>query len=159
MSFTLEQKDIDRLNELRGSFESERSLILPALWMVHNKQGFISTEAIIYLEELLGINAVDINEVASFYAMMNFDEKGKFNIKLCKTLSCELRGNEALLEHIMKRLGLSEINETTKDKLFTISFTECLGYCNEAPCMMINKKQYTNLTNEKVDEILDGLKG
>ncbi len=47
------------------------------------------------------------------------------------------------------------MGETTEDKLFTVEFTACLGCCDEAPAMRINKQTYTSLSKGKVITILE----
>ena len=153
-AFILSEDEIKSLDNLKERYFDKYSLTLPALWIVQKKQGFVSIDSLNYLEKLLDIPAMHFYEVCSFYTMFNLEAKGKYHIKICKTLSCSLRGGKDILNYLKKRLGVS-LKENTKDKLFTLDETECLGYCNEAPAMLCGYRQYKNLDINKVKSIID----
>jgi NADH-quinone oxidoreductase subunit E len=81
---------------------------------------------------------------------------GKYHIQVCSNLSCSLLGSESLIDHLKQKLGIG-VGETTPDKKFTLTTVECLGACEQAPCMMINFDYHGNLNKEKIDNILDNL--
>ncbi len=145
-----------KITDIQGRYEVKRAALIPALHLVCDEYGWISGDACVELAELFEMKPVQVREVASFYSMFPLEETGKYVIKVCKTLSCFIMGAENILEHIQKRLNIG-LNETTKDKKFTLMTFECLGACDKAPVMQINDKQYEHLTIEKVDKILDGL--
>jgi NADH:ubiquinone oxidoreductase subunit E len=95
--------------------------------------------------------------VATFYTMYNRKPVGKYHLQVCRNLSCSLMGAEHLIEHVAGRLGVRP-GETTADGKFTLSTVECLGSCGTAPVMQVNDDYYEDLSEDKVDAILDGLR-
>ena len=151
--FEFTKEELDYLDSLRLRYKDKYSLTMPALWLVQNKEQWISQEAMLYLEKILDIPVMHFYETASFFTMFDLKPRGKYYIKFCITLSCQLRGVDELIKHTEKRLGI-KMGETTSDGLITLGGTECLGYCNESPTMLCNLKQFKSLDESKIDEIL-----
>ena len=151
--FELNGEELAYLESLRKKYKDKYSLTLPALWLVQKRENWVSAEAMLYLEKTLEIPVMHFYETASFFTMFDLAPRGKYYIKFCKTLSCNLRGVKDLIKHTEKRLGI-KMGETTADGLITLGETECLGYCNEAPSLLNNLDQHKNLDEEKIDEIL-----
>lgn len=156
MSFAFNEKNQKKFEELLERYPEKEGLTLPCLWMVQYQEGWISLEAMEFISEQLNLSPMDIYSIASFYTMFNLKPIGKYHIQLCKTLSCMLNGSESLLSHLENKLNISS-GQTTKDGLFTISEVECLGNCGGAPCISLNDEYFSNLTAEKLDNLLDGL--
>ena len=109
--------------------------------------------------DYLGLPEIAVYEVASFYSMFELDKKAaaKYSISVCTNVSCMLCGSDQILEHVEKKLGI-KLGESTPDgKFFLKMEEECLAACSSAPMMQINHVYHTDLTPQKVDEILDGL--
>lgn len=154
--FTFNEKNEKKFQELLTKYPDKASLSLPSLWMVQYQEGWISEDAMIYLADKLDTTPMDIQSIASFYTMFNLKPVGKYNIQVCKTLSCKLCGSEEIRSHLQNRLGI-KFGETTKDMKFTLTEVECLGSCGTAPVMSLNDDYVENLTIEKIDKILDEL--
>lgn len=157
MSFKFNEKNQEHFEKLLKRYPKKEGLTLPCLWMVQYQEGWVSQEAMVYIGEKLDLSPMDIYSIASFYTMFNLKPVGTYHIQLCKTLSCMLNGSETLLSHLEKKLGIKS-GESTKDGRFTISEVECLGNCAGAPCISLNDEYLSDLTTEKLDKILDGLK-
>jgi NADH-quinone oxidoreductase E subunit len=140
-----------------AKYPVKRSAILPLMFIVQRERGYLDAPGVAYLANRLGLRITDIWEVATFYSMISTKPVGKYHIQICKTLSCKLMGEPGITEHVCNRLGIKP-GETTEDGKFTVSLVECLGSCGTAPMFQIGFDYYENLTNEKVDQILDGLK-
>lgn len=151
--FSFSEKSLKELNELKPKYPTSRALTLPVLWLIQTQQGFLSRESLEYVSELLDIPVMHFYEVASFYTMYNLEPKGKKHIRICKTLSCQLRGCDELIDFLKSELNL-KMHETSKDGAFTLDETECLGLCNEAPCMLLNYEQHDNLTIDKLKKLI-----
>ncbi|MFW5618945.1 MAG: NAD(P)H-dependent oxidoreductase subunit E, partial [Campylobacter hyointestinalis] len=91
MNFKFSDEELRSINELKNKVDDKRALVLPALWMVQRKNGFIDDLDVKYLEETLDIRAIFFKEAISFFAMLNDKPKGKFELKFCRTISCKLR--------------------------------------------------------------------
>jgi len=136
----------------------QKSALLPLLHLAQSEfGGWLSTETMDYVASLLSIKPVEVYEVATFYTMFNLKPVGKCLIEVCRTGPCWLRGADDIVEHIENKLGITE-GETTTDGLFTLKTVECLGSCGTAPMLQCGAEFYENLTNEKVDELIDKLK-
>lgn len=157
MNFKFSDEELLRIIELKSKVDDERALVLPALWIVQRKNGFIDNSDVKYLEKTLGIRAIFFKEAISFFAMLNDKPKGKFELKFCRTISCKLRGSDELIELCESLLGI-KLGETTKDGLFSLEETECLGYCEKAPCMLCNLEQIDTLDEDKVTNLIENLR-
>jgi NADH-quinone oxidoreductase subunit E len=97
-----------------------------------------------------------VKGVVTFYTLFNQHPVGRHQVWVCQTLSCALRGSDAILHHCEKRLGI-HVGDTTKDGAITLRTAECLASCGTAPMMQVDRDYYEDLTIAKVDAILDKL--
>jgi NADH-quinone oxidoreductase subunit E len=145
-----ERKEIE--SEILRSRE-KRGALLEAMRIVQKHRGWVSDE-IHDTAEMLGMTAAELDSVATFYSLIFRKPVGKHVILVCDTVSCWLTGYEKILDRLTRRLGMG-MNETSADGQFTLLAVACLGVCDRAPAMMVDEELYTDLTPEKVDEILD----
>ena len=134
--------------------ERKRSAIIPLMFIVQRERGWLDKPGVAYIANRLGLRITDVWETATFYSMIYTKPVGKYHVQICKTLSCKIMGAGTITEHCAKRLGIKP-GETTEDGMFSLSEVECLGSCGTAPMMQIGFDYYENLTDEKVDEIID----
>ena len=136
----------------------QKSALLPVLHLAQdNFGGWLSSETMDYVAELLSITPIEVYEVATFYSMYNTKPVGKYMFEVCQTGPCMLRGSDDIIAYIEKTLGIKP-GETTSDGLFTLKTVECLGACGYAPMMQLGKYYREHLTKEKVDAIIDECK-
>ncbi len=146
-----------KFRELLDRYPNKGAILLPALYLVQEQEGYVSKEAIEYLAERIGISKVWVRETATFYTMYNKAPVGKYHIQLCRNIACMLRESEELIGYLKKKLDI-DVGETTEDGLFTLSAVECLGACGGAPVVQINDDYHENMNVDKLDKILDSLK-
>lgn len=146
-----------RIEGVLAHYPNKQAGLLPVLRLVQSEKGFISAEDERIVAVLLGLRPIKVREVVTFYTLFARKPLGQFHIQVCSNLSCSLAGGEKILEHLKARLGI-RIGQTTPDGKYTLTEVECLGACEQAPCMMVNFDYYGNLDPEKIDRILDGLK-
>ena len=146
-----------KILEIISHYPEKGAALLPVLHITQKEFGYISVEEEKLVAELLGIKPIKVREVVTFYTMFKQKPVGKYHLQICSNLSCSLMGSESLLEYLKQKLGI-EPGETSADKKFTLSTVECLGACEQAPCMMINFDYYGNLDKKRIDKILDNLK-
>ena len=144
------------IEALAGRYPHKRAALLPVLHLVQKECGFISPDAEEAVAGLLDIKPVQVREVVTFYTMFFRRPVGRFHIQVCTNLSCSLLDGEKLLAHLQEKLGLKP-GETSPDGKFTLSSVECLGACEQSPCLMVNENLYGNLDKNKLDELLKGL--
>ena len=109
----------------------------------------------------LELQPINVFEILTFYPMLRQQPMGKYQIKVCRTLSCALGGAYELHKHFCDKLGLDAHKhgpQTTKDGKFTVEFVECLASCGTAPVMMVGDKFYEGVSHKKADEIVGGCK-
>lgn len=135
-----------------------QSAVMSALRIAQVEKGWLSTETMDYVADYLGMPAIAVYEVATFYNMYNTAPLGRHKITLCTNISCALMGAPEIAKHLEEKLGCS-FGETTEDGRFTLKEGECMGACGDAPlCMINNHRMEGFLTPEKVDSILKELK-
>ncbi len=147
----------EKVEEIAGRYPEKRSALLPALFLAQKKYGYLTKEAMEEVASILGLSPVQVYEVATFYTMFNKKPVGKFHVQVCTNVSCSLLGSEKIVKCLEKKLNI-KAGETTRNKLFTLTEVECLGSCGTAPMMQINDTYYENLTEEKVENILNELR-
>ncbi|MAR82283.1 MAG: NAD(P)H-dependent oxidoreductase subunit E [Gammaproteobacteria bacterium] len=137
----------------------QRSAIIEALHLVqHKNEGYLTPELLGEVAEVLDVPAMYVYEVATFYSMFSTKPVGRNNVAICTNISCMLRGADAVVDHVEKKLEI-KIGESTSDgRIYLKKEEECLAACCGAPMMMVNHEYHENLTPEKIDEILDKLK-
>ena len=134
----------------------QKSALLPLLHMLQEQEGWTSAEGMDYVAGLIDIQPIEVYEVASFYTMYHLKPVGQHVIEYCRTGPCCLMGGEDVYGHLKQKLGI-ETGQTTSDGRFTLKEVECLAACGMGPVFQIREKYYMNLTNERVDEIIDEL--
>jgi NADH-quinone oxidoreductase subunit E len=134
-----------------------QSAVMAALIVAQDEKGWLSTEAMDFVAQYLGMAPVAVYEVASFYTMYNREPAGTHKLTVCTCLPCGLQGALAAADHLKKRLGI-DFNETTPDGWFTLKEGECMGACAMAPVVLVNNKRMCDyMTNEKLDALVDEL--
>jgi NADH-quinone oxidoreductase subunit E len=156
MSPELTDRTKKKIEEIASRYENKEAALLPALHVVQNEVGFISHQEEEQVARLLDIKPIKVKEVVTFYTMYNQEAIGKYHIQVCSNLSCSLLGAESLIDRLKEKLGIG-VGETTPDKKYTLTTVECLGACEQAPCMMINFDYFGNLDEQKIEDILEGL--
>src|SRR5690242_10962375 len=137
--------------------DQRRSAVIAALAVAQDEHGWLPAEVMDDVARHLGMPAVAVYEVASFYAMFELKPTGRFKLTLCTNLPCALSGATAAAEHLRKRLGIG-FGETTGDGKFTLKEGECFGACGDAPVFLVNNKRMASFMNApQLDALLDEL--
>ena len=127
--------------------------LLPELEKEQKNNRHISEKALKRISNKTGIPISRVYATASFYSHLHFEEQGKYIIEICDSPSCYLNGSIDVIKFLEKELKIKS-GQTTKNKKFSIHVCSCIGCCNKAPAMMINKNVYGNLTKEKIKQII-----
>jgi NADH-quinone oxidoreductase subunit E len=157
MSFSVPPELEAELDEVTTHYPQKRSASLMFLHAIQERFGCITPDAMEWTAKKLGLEPINIYELVTFYPMFRTEKVGRYQIKVCRTLSCALGGSHALRDHFCKKLGLdASVHEaqTTKDGKFTVEFVECLASCGTPPVVMCNEDFYEGVTAEKADRIL-----
>ena len=146
------------IDELITHYPQKRSASLMLLHAVQERFGFISRQAVEWIAGKLDLQPINIYELVTFYPMFHQKPVGKYQLKVCRTLSCALGGSYRLHEHFCKKLGLdahAHGPQTSKDGKYTVEFVECLASCGTAPVMMCNDAFHEGVSEKRADEILE----
>jgi NADH-quinone oxidoreductase subunit E len=139
--------------------DRKRSAVISALHAVqHENNGYLTTALMDAVAEYLGLPPIQVYEVATFYSMFETKPVGRHHISVCTNISCMLRGSDAIVERIEKKLGIKTGESTPDGRIYLKREEECLAACNNAPMLMVDHVYHENLVPESVDKILDDLK-
>lgn len=141
------------VKELARKHGRNRESLIPILQGLIEKNHYLTDEALVEVARELDISSAKVYGTASFYTFLDTEERGEYVIRICKTISCSMKGKIDVLHTLEDTLKI-KVGETTTDKKFTLLETNCIGWCHKAPAMLINDTPYTELTPKKVTEIL-----
>jgi NADH-quinone oxidoreductase subunit E len=147
----------ESLEGMIAGAEHPRELAIDVMFALQDHYSYLSDEAVEEAAELLGLSPLEVEELATFYCFLYREPVGKYVIHVCDSVVCWMQGEETIAEHLSRKLGI-RMGETTPDGLFTLLPVCCIGYCDRAPAILINRKVYGPLTRERIDEILEKLK-
>jgi NADH:ubiquinone oxidoreductase subunit E len=139
---------------LAERYGRRRSALMPMLQSVQAKQSHISPYAMQIIADILGIHPVEVYGVVSFYSFLNAEPKGEFIIRLCRTISCDMKDKDRVARQLENELGIS-FGETTPCGKFTLEWANCLGMCDKGPALLVGDDVHTEVTPEKAHEIIE----
>src|SRR5208337_640414 len=146
-----------RFTEMLGHYPTKRSALVPTLLYAQDEVGYLNDEVIAELAARVDLTELEVRNVISYYSMLTTKPRGKYNVQVCTNIACLLRGGEEILDHCKGKLGIGH-KGTTPDGLFSLEEVECIGACSWAPAVQVNYDFHENLTDDKMDEILDEYK-
>jgi NADH-quinone oxidoreductase subunit E len=138
--------------------DQKQSAVMAALAIAQVEKGWLSAEVMQDVADYLGMPAIAVQEVATFYTMYNLKPVGKHKLTVCTNLPCQLTQGDRAAQHLKQKLGI-DFNETTPDGLFTLKEGECMGACGDSPVLLVNNHRMCSfMSNEKIDALLEELK-
>ncbi len=141
------------VKELSVKHGNARESLMPILQEIVQKHNYLTDEAMVEVAKELDISAAEVYGTASFYTFLDTKAKGKYVIRVCKTITCSMKGKSDII-HTLEDMLKIKVGETTPDRQFSLLETNCIGWCHKAPAILINEMPYTELTPEKVSEII-----
>jgi NADH-quinone oxidoreductase E subunit len=143
-----------KADAVTARYEQRRAAMLEILHLMQETYGHISLEIEQAVAQYIGVPAIDVREVVTFYTLYYQKPKAKTRFNVCRTLPCMLAGGDEILKHLEKKLGLKP-GHCTADGQFGLQTVECLGACELAPMLQFNDDQFVGwLTKDKVDEMI-----
>ncbi len=138
--------------------DQRQSAVMAALAIAQDEKGWLPPEVLQDIADYIGMPAVAVQEVATFYNMFNTRPIGKHKISVCTNLPCQLSGGVKAAHYLKSKLGI-DYKETTADGQFTLLEGECMGACGDAPVMLVNNKRMCSfMSNDKIDSLVEELK-
>lgn len=141
------------VKKLADKYGRKRENLLPILQGVVEKERFLSDVALTEIARELDMSAAQVYGTATFYTFLDTEPRGKYVIRVCKTITCDMKGKNQLIHAIENTLKI-KVGETSQNRKFTLLETNCLGWCHKGPAMLINDEAFTELTPEKAIEII-----
>ena len=142
------------IKRLVNIYGRERESLMPVLQGVIEQERTLSEESIKVIAREMNLSAAQVYGTATFYSFLDTEPRGKYVIRICKSLTCWMKGKNQIIKTIEDTLKI-KMGETTKDKKFTLLETNCLGWCHKAPTILINDEVYSELNEDKIIEILE----
>ena len=122
-----------------------RNSLMPVLQGIVKEEKFLSEDAMILVAKELDLSAADVYGTASFYTFLDTVPRGKNIIRICKTITCHMKGKDEIIEALENSLKI-KVGETTHDKKFTLLTANCLGWCHKGPVMLVNDEVFPEIT-------------
>ncbi|HEX5637951.1 MAG TPA: NADH-quinone oxidoreductase subunit NuoE [Gammaproteobacteria bacterium] len=142
----------------RYPVDQKQSAVLAALRAAqHQNKGFLTTALMDAVADYLSMDKIAVYEVASFYSMFELKPVARHNVAVCTNVCCMLMGSETIVNHLEKKLGIKLGESTADGRIYLKKEEECLAACAGGPMMQVNHVYHTDLTPQKVDEIIDAL--
>ncbi|MCY3022670.1 MAG: NADH-quinone oxidoreductase subunit NuoE [Planctomycetota bacterium] len=142
------------LQELATRHGRRRDALLPMVQEVQRRHGHVSSYAMQVIADLLDIHPVEVHSVVSFYSFLSARPLGRFVIRVCRTISCDMAGKDRVARQLENDLKI-KFGETTPDGQFTLEWANCLGMCDQGPAILVNEQVFTGVTPEQVHGILE----
>ncbi len=151
--FTFDAERDAEFERLVKRYPMRESMILPALWLTQEQEGWISAEAMGYIADRIGTFAAKVYEAATFYTMFNLKPMGEYHICVCRTLSCWLREKQEIVDFLENEIGITP-GRVSEDGRFSLEEVECLGHCGTAPVVQVNGEFYEEMNVDKMKALL-----
>ncbi len=141
------------IQEIADKYGNSRESLLPVLQEIVKRNNYVTNDDIIEIANTLDVSAAEIYGTASFYSFLDTEKRGKYVIRVCKSIIAVMKGKDQIVKTLENILQV-KMGQTTDDNMFTLLETNDIGWSDKEPSMMINDKVYTELTPEKTNEII-----
>lgn len=145
---------IDEIKALPGRFPQPRSAVMPALDLAQEELGYLTPEAMSEVADALQLDPGYVEGVATFYTLFHLQPIGRHRFYVCTNLSCMLRGADEIVAHVKRQIGVDDPTQVSSDGLFSFEEVECLGACEYAPMMRLDRQYFYDLTPQRIDELI-----
>lgn len=130
------------------------SQLIAVLHEVQSRFGYLGEAQLDAVAQLLQVPAAKVAGVASFYHFFRLKPRGKFMINVCLGTACYVKGADRVAQKVIDELGITW-GETSKDGVFTLEGSRCLGTCGLAPVVMIDDQIHGDVTPDQVPALLE----
>jgi len=154
MLVSQQQKLQEEIRGLVAKHGRTRAALMPVLQELQRRDSSIGDFAMQVVADELGIHPAEVYGVVSFYAFLHHEPKGRFQIRLCQTISCDLQAKSRVARQLENELGIA-FGQTTPDGRFSLEWASCLGMCDQGPALLVNDRVYTKVTPDQVHGIID----
>lgn len=153
-AFQFSEEREAKFQEIVRRYPTPFSAIMPTLWLCQDQWGWLHPGMPEWVAARLDVPVRRVYEIITFYTMYYTEDPGRFNLQVCRNVSCHLMGARKVIDHLKNKLGVGH-NETSADGMWRLEEVECLGACGYGPMMQMGKNFYEHLTIEKVDTLIE----
>lgn len=153
-----QQSMADAVQSVINGLKSKPGALLPILHGIQDSVGYIPQDAVPVIAKELNLSRAEVHGVISFYHYFRQTPPGKHTVQICQAESCQAMGSEKLTAHAKKSLGV-DFHGTTADDNFSLEPVYCLGNCACSPAVMIDDEVYGRVTPDRLDQLLQQVKG
>ena len=157
-AFEFTPENQQRFEQIISQYPRKRAAMLPTLHLAQEQNGHISPEVEAYVADLLEVPVVDVHEVLTFYTLFSDKPRGRHHVRVCGSLSCWIRGSDDVSKALREKLGIEDGEITEDGRISWETVPDCLGACEMAPMIQVDGHFEGNLTEEKIEQIVDELK-
>jgi len=157
MEFKFTQENLDKIKDILKKYPTKKAAVMPVLYLGQEQNSWISKEVMVEVATVLEITEEEVFGVVTFYTMFYEKPVGQKHFQVCTNVSCMLKGGYDIYNQVKEKLGLENWG-VSEDKRFSLEEVECMGSCGTAPMIAVNEDYYENITQEKVNEIIESLK-
>lgn len=154
MLVSQQQKLQGDIRELVAQHGRTRDALLPVLQDIQRCHASVPDFAMQVVADELGLHPAEVYGVVSFYSFLNHEPSGRFVVRLCRTISCDLACKSRVARQLENELGI-RFGETTQDGRFSLEWANCLGLCDQGPALLVNERVWTQVTPDQVHAIID----
>ena len=141
------------LTDAIAIYGKTRESLMPVMQYVVSKEMWLSEHVMEDIAASFSMSPAEVYGVASFYTFLDTVPRGKYVIRICRTISCDMEGKGEIISAISDLLRVKP-GETTPDSMFSFLETNCIGWCHEGPAMLVNDDVHTKLTPGKAVDII-----
>lgn len=153
----LSSQNVELAREIIARYPRTRSALIPLLQVAQEQDGWVTEDAMEHIAELLSLTPAEVLGTCSFYEMFKREPVGRYVVNICDGISCMLLGSRELIAHAEEKLGIKP-GATTDDGMFTLNEVECIAACDGAPCLAVNYRYSTDVSNVGFDALIDDLR-
>ena len=157
MPFEFSVQSKQRVDKALAQYPSKQAALLPVLHIAQDEFGHLPDEALELVAKTLELSPAHVFGVITFYTMFHREKHGRNELMVCTNISCMLRGAYDMLHYLENKLGI-KAGQSTPDGAFALVEEECLAACANAPMMICGNQYYLDLTEQKLDTIIDDLR-
>jgi NADH-quinone oxidoreductase E subunit len=157
-AFEFTPENQQRFEQIISQYPRKRAAMLPTLHLAQEQNGHISPEVEAYVADLLEVPVVDVHEVLTFYTLFSDKPRGRHHVRVCGSLSCWIRGSDDVSKALREKLGIEDGDITEDGRISWETVPDCLGACEMAPMIQVDGHFEGNLTEDKIEQIVDELK-
>ncbi|MEI8135007.1 MAG: NAD(P)H-dependent oxidoreductase subunit E [bacterium] len=151
------EQELQEIEALKKRYEKPQAILLPLLWKMQEKQGWIDTAAMKEAARICEVPNSHVLGVVSFYTMFFEKPMGKHHVQVCTNVSCMLRGGEKIFADMKSELGCGHL-ERTSDGMFSLEEVECMGACGGAPMMAVGDTFFEKINSQEARDIIHSIK-